>query len=392
MKILFVANRVPFPPFRGDKLKIYNLAKNLHIKHEIHLITIAESRDDLKYYSELKALFTEVTILYLPKWRSFLNTLMAVFSKIPFQVAYFKFSEFDKKLSEILEHHSYDGIHVQHLRMSRFFLKRNRKNVVLDLPDAFSLYWKRRSENAKSFWMKWFAKKEFQRLTKYEQKTLPLFYNLVCSPEDQTYLSDKTGATVDLLPNGVDVNQFSPKGDVDFILNRILFAGNMDYEPNVDAVEYFVKDIFPKILNRNPMAKFVIAGQRPVKRVQKLASSNVIITGFVEDISLEYAKAAVVVAPLRFGAGTQNKVLEAMAMEVPVVCTNVGFKGLGVDSGQGAVLAETTEDFCREVLQILENKEYRYRIVFAGRNIIQSKFGWKAISQKLEQIFKNLQS
>lgn len=384
MKILFVANRVPYPPFRGDKLKIYNLARQLKPDHELHLITIAETQEDLNYSIELEEVFHKVTVMYLPKWKSFMNTFSALFSTVPFQVAYFRFPEFAERLKGMLGEENFDAIHVQHLRMSGFFADLDRNKVILDLPDAFSLYWQRRSDNAQNIWMRKFAAGEYKRLLKYEKEVLPLFdLNLVCSTEDRKYLTELTGAHIELLPNGVDTDQFRSRPDIAVVPERILFTGNMDYEPNIDAVEYFVRDIFPEVLKTHPTAKFIIAGQRPVKRVLNLASENVEVTGFVEDICAEYAKATVVVAPLRFGAGTQNKVLEAMAVGSPVICTEVGFKGLGIESGQGALQAKSREDFIRELLHILENREYRHRISFAGRNIIQSGFGWKGIADKL---------
>lgn len=385
MKILFVANRVPFPPFRGDKLKIYNLAKILRDKHEIHLIAIAENDADLSYRADLESIFHEVHFVKVPKWQSLLNVLLGFFQKGPLQVVYFRSKAFKKLLDSRLVTENYNAIHVQHLRMSQFFEDTDKSNVVLDLPDAFSLYWKRRAENARDIFKKWFARMEYARLLKYEKSTLVQFpLNLVCSDEDKLYLEQIAQAKIRVLPNGVDTELFTPKEGVNIVEKRILFTGNMDYEPNVDAVSYFVEEIFPLILQKIPNAIFVIAGQRPVPKVRKLASKNVLVTGFVEDISLEYAKADVVVAPLRFGAGTQNKVLEAMSVGVPVVCTDIGFKGLGIESGQGAVMVTDKVGFASEVSKLIINRDYRNRVSFTGRDIIQTRFSWQAVSKQLE--------
>jgi len=390
MKLLFVANRVPYPPYRGDKLKIWNLANRLKKQNELHLITIAQSKEELKYIEELRQVFKSVDIYYLPKWKSALNALFAIFGKQPFQVAYFRSKGFSRKLNDILSNHKFDAIHVQHLRMAQYFNARVPAHAILDLPDAFSLYWQRRAENAKHLWMRIFARMEFKRLLNYEQEILPRFgLNLVCSPEDCEYLKANSKANLDVLPNGVDTTIYHPREAFETHKFRVLFTGNMDYEPNVDAVEYFVEQIWPTVLSSVPEAKFIIAGQRPVGRVQKLVSESVEVTGFVLNMADEYAKARVVVAPLRFGAGTQNKVLEALSMGIPVICSRVGFKGLGIESGEGAILAETAEDFSLQVIDLLLHDENWKKISGAGAEIISSRFSWDAVAAMLQTYFES---
>ena len=170
----------------------------------------------------------------------------------------------------------------------------------------------------------------------------------------------------------------------------LLFTGNMDYAPNVDAVIHFAKNIFPGILKACPRARFVIAGQRPVQQVKELASDKVEVTGFVKDLSELYDKAAIVVAPLRFGAGTQNKVLEAMAMGVPVVSTNIGFEGLGIQSGEG-VFRETTDDaFSDRVCELLNSESLRGKTGSLGNAIAKSRYGWEAVAARLEGYFERI--
>ncbi|MBS1780897.1 MAG: glycosyltransferase [Bacteroidetes bacterium] len=391
MKFLFLANRVPYPPYRGDKLKIYNLARRMAKRDEVHLLTFAQTQEDLQYKAELEKIFTKVHFVYLPKWRSALNCLVGIFDSTPFQVLYFKSSEMKRKLDEVLEADKFDAIHVQHLRMSPYLAERTDLARILDMPDAFSLYWERRMKAQKNPFLKAFETLEQKRVLKYEQVMRKYPLSLVCSAEDKNYLERVHDIhTIKVLPNGVDLDTF--KASVhDYSHNHtLLFTGNMDYAPNVDAVGYFVKEILPIIHQKHPQVKFIIGGQRPVKSVLELASDHVIVTGFIKDLANTYNDASVVVAPLRFGAGTQNKVLEAMAMGVPVVCSNIGFKGLGIESGEGAIMQVDKEAFAKSVISLLDSEAQRKSVGQKGMEVIRSRFSWDIITQQLEYYLQSV--
>ena len=401
---------MPYPPYRGDKLKIYNLATELSLNNDLQLITIAENEGDRNSVEHLlqpidlktgfeqsisfhkrRLLFKSISWIYKPKWHSLTTTLVGLFTNRPLQVAYFRSKSFKIKLQETLQKNQFDAIHVQHIRMAQYFETSVPTNAILDLPDAFSLYWKRRVVAAKNPIEKWIRNLEYQRLVKYEKRILPTFKKvLVCSDEDRLYLNELGIYNVDLLPNGVNIQTFQPRGEESIIQNRILFTGNMDYAPNVDAVHYFVKDIFPTILESVPNAEFIIAGQRPIKSVLELSSDRVKVTGFIENLADEYAKAHVVVSPLRIGAGTQNKVLEALSMNQAVVCSNVGFKGLGIPHNDGILMADNPSAFAQHVISILQSDELRKRLGESGGNHVRNTFSWTAVSNKLIDHFNSI--
>ncbi len=402
MKILFVANRVPYPPFRGDKLKIFNLSSELCQQHELHLLTIAENKEDVQSIDILKnpiqlgdgtnaRLFKSVRYEYQSKWISSLKAILGIFSPRPLQVAFFRSRKFQKSLNELLQHEKFDAIHVQHIRMAQYFEEyTNLDNVILDLPDAFSLYWKRRIEKSKNIIHKWFTKIEFKRLFKYELQMVPRFRKvLVCSREDQEYLINHTGINVELLQNGVNTDIFKPRFQT-FERNRVLFTGNMDYAPNIDAVSYFAEEIWPKIVKQIPDAKFIIAGQRPVPKVLSLKSENIQVTGFIPNLADEYSKAHVVVSPLRIGAGTQNKVLEALSMNIPVVSTNVGYSGLELEKDEGIILSLNADEFAQNVIQILSDDHFRNTLGSKGGEKIRTRFSWQGIATQLEAYFQQI--
>ncbi len=391
MKLLFLANRIPYPPYRGDKLKIYNLAKRLAKQHELHLVTFTEIVADKTYIPELKKIFTEVHTVHLPKWKGALNCALEFTSGLPLQVLYFKSQEMQELVNKIVDNTNYDAIHVQHLRMAPYLKDRKDLPAILDLPDAFSLYWKRRQKTENSFFKNRFEHLEQKRLEKFETIIKEYRLSLVCSQEDLEYLKDLHGAdNLKLLPNGVDTSTFFPQAH-DYSKNdTLLFTGNMDYAPNVDAVIYFTQEILPLIQKQFPTIKFVIAGQRPLDSVKELANENIVVTGFVKDLAKVYNEASIVVAPLRFGAGTQNKVLEAMAMGIPIVCTNVGFKGLSVESGEGVFMEEGKERFASQVCELLRSECMREETGKKGIKVVREKFDWDVIAKKLEGYFKEI--
>ena len=399
MRILFVANRMPYPPYRGDKLKIFNLMGELINKHEIHLLTIAENQQDLDSIQPLlqplgngSKIITRIDYIYRPIWISAFYTLMGAFSRKPFQIAFFQSNKFRKKLKNLLDTQQYDAIHVQHIRMAQYFEGIDKTNVILDLPDAFSMYWQRRKDKSRHILQKFFATVEFKRLYQFEQKMIPQFAKtLVCSTVDQSFLMESTGVRVDLLENGVDVNQFYPRPDIEFIPGRILFTGNMSYAPNIDALHYFIEEIWPIILQNFPDATFVIAGQKPGKWIQSLASDKITVTGFVQDLAKEYASAHVVISPLRIGAGTQNKVLEALSMNIPVVTTHVGYEGLELPINAGALLSMNSSEFANNTLRLLNDVPFRNETGKTGGELIRAKFSWEAIAKKLEAYLMNVQ-
>ncbi len=384
VKVLFLANRIPFPPFRGDKLKIYNLARRLAVDHTLYLVTFVQEKEELKYRKELEKIFDEVHFIYQPHSKSILNCLEAFFTGESFQLAYFRNKEMHALLNVLFSIHQFDVCHVQHLRMSQY-AENIKCPKILDLPDAYSLYWERRKMVKRKWYNRFFDSLESKRVIKAENVLHQFDLNLVCSVEDRDFLIKKHNTDkIKLLRNGVDLGLFVFRNHNYKKSNTLVFTGNMDYAPNIDAVVSFVANMWPKLKKGFPNLKLIIAGQRPVNAVLQLENESIEITGFVSDMSDMYEKASVVIAPLRFGAGTQNKVLEAMAMGVPVVCTSIGFAGLEINSGDGCLLSLNDDEFIENVSTLLNDAALRESVGRKGLEIAQHKFSWDGISKQLE--------
>ncbi len=388
MKILFLTPRIPYPPFRGDKLKIWNLLRLLAQKHEIVLVTFIQSKQEEEYVQPLRELCKEVHVVYLPRWKSIINCLIAVFQLVPFQVAYYRSKAMSKLLGEILDRVHPDLLHTHLIRMAQYAAHLSAIPRVLDLTDAVSLYLARFAEAHYNPIVKNLVRWELDRMRIYEPVLAQFDRALVCSVVDRDFLLRSVpSAKIDLLYNGVDLAAFSMDGSLNPLQDRIIFTGNMSYYPNADAAMFFSDEILPLIHEVIPGAKFYIVGQDPPRSVKALASEHIVITGFVKDIREEYLKSTLAVSPIRFGAGTLNKILEPLALGVPVVSTVVGVDGLGLTFGKDILVAHTPYDFARDVVAVLKDKTYRRTLGSSARKKIRRRFGWATVVQDLDRIY-----
>lgn len=312
--------------------------------------------------------------------------MVKFFSRKPFQVVYFESRRMHSLMRDLVSRMNFDVIHTQHLRMAQYTVHVEGIPRVLDLPDAYSLYWARRTEIANNLFMKIFNRIEYRRVVNYEGIVCDFDLNLVCSPEDMQFLVEKHGhLSIDILANGVDLDAFREKDHDYQSKESIIFTGNMDYFPNIDAAVYLVREIIPLVRRRFSDVKCYIAGQNPVKKVRTLHGNGVIVTGFVADLGELYNQCDIAVSPIRYGAGTLNKVLEPMALGIPVVSSIVGFTGLGVQSGEGVILAETKEAFAGSICDLLQDIDLRKKVGLAGKKVLFENFGWQKIGEKLEE-------
>jgi glycosyltransferase involved in cell wall biosynthesis len=236
---------------------------------------------------------------------------------------------------------------------------------------------------------RWALGVEYRRMVRFEAILSRFQRVLVCSETDRRALAvNVPNAPLDILPNGVDREAFSPNGSVEPDANRIIFTGNMSYYPNADAAKYFVRKIFPLVQRALPNARFSIVGQNPPAGVRRLAGVNVDVMGFVQDLRAEYMKSSVAVSPVRFGAGTLNKILEPLALGIPVVATPVSVQGMD-PSQKGIVVGGTEEEFANAVVRVLRDPTYRKEALKASEEL-RDRYGWDRIAKTLEGIYKDV--
>lgn len=391
MTILFLTSRIPYPPYRGDKLKIFNLIRELSPRHEIHLVSFFAGREEAAAVEGLNQFCHSIRLIRLPSWKSYLNCAAALLETVPFQVAYYRSREFHHAVAEAIDRHRPDIIHTHLIRMAPYALPFNGIPRVLDLTDAVSLYLQRFRDTTTSLLLRRAARVELERMMAYESIIEQYDCVLVCSdPDRRALLAHAPRASIELLPNGIDLQQFSTDGHFEPDGARIIMTGNMSYLPNADGARWLVSEVFPRVKQAVPQAKLYIVGQKPPRAVVKLRGEDVVVTGFVPDIRREYLKSAVAVSPIRFGAGTLNKVLEPMALGVPVVATSVGMDGLDLEPGRDYLRGDDAATFANAVIQLLSDQSLRQAVGRSAQEKIRSRFGWDSIALKLEQVYQTV--
>lgn len=378
--VLLISSRVPYPVIGGDRLRLYNMAKVLGKKFSVHLVCLSDSRLDLEKELPSDGVFSSVERIFLPKWKSWLNCIFALFTRTPLQVAYYKSSDFSNAVIK----KSHDSqIIVSHLvRTSNVVSEFDDKDKIkiLEMTDAISLNYQRSSQLDIGF-KKFLFWLEMGRLQTYELASLEAFdVSVLVSNVDKSYLSDLGNFDPDkvlVCSNGVDLDRFPFNYAPDS--KTILFIGSMDYHPNIDAVVFFIENVFPIIRKNIPDAVFRIVGRIAPKDIPLYQQyEGVEVTGTVESVSAAAQGATVGVCPVRVGAGVQNKILEYMALGIPTVTTTTGLEGIAATPNEEIFVVDDASMMANKIIEIMTNPELAFDLSRAGRNFVETHHAWDA--------------
>lgn len=268
--------------------------------------------------------------------------------------------------------------------------------LVVDAVDSFSLLQSSFLSNAKGVGRKVKGTINVIWGQRYERRYLGRVADLIfVSPVDRdSAVRNCPYSHTWVVPNGVDTDYFKSEGRSERVSNQLLFTGVMDYPPNHDAMMYFVEQILPRIRQEIPETSLVIAGRNPLSALQSHVQQCgcVQITGYVDDMRPYFETSSVYIAPLRSGAGMKNKVLEAWAMGLPVVATSVSCSGIAVDPGRNILMADSPEEFSKQVIGLLRNPCLRSLLAQGGRHTAEMRYSWKEQSIHLEEILHRARS
>ncbi len=385
MKIFILLSRVPFPIEKGDKLRAYHQIRCLSLNNEVIVCALSDSPVHPEAINELKGFCNEVHIIPISKPGMVWNVIKAFFNGKPLQVGYFYRCKARKRINALIENCKPDHIYCQLTRVSEY-VKNSKIPKTLDYQDIFSMGSKRQAETS-SFLMRQFFMMEYRRLLRYEYHIFNKFdHKTIISRPDRDLIPHPSFEDVVIIPNGVDHEFFKP-------LERqkthdIVFTGNMGYPPNIDAARFIAGEIFPLVLRQFPEATLLLAGANPSSKVQALQASNITVTGWLPDIRDSYASSRLFIAPMRIGTGLQNKLLEAMAMGLPCITSELANQALGAKENDEILIGNTAEEYANHIIRILQNEKYARTLAQNGNTFVKRVFSWENSTSVLEELFR----
>lgn len=397
MRILFVAPYVP----TLIRVRPYNFVRFLAQNgHALTLVTLWETEQERAALGEFEALGVRVIAEPLTRNDKLRNLFGALPSNKPLQASFCWKPELARALSALLSDQTFDVIHVEHLRGSHYALHlksqistlKSRLPIVWDSVDSITHLFEQAARQSQSARGRLMTSLELPRTRKYEGWLTEQFdHVLVTSPVDKVALESLTlrPSPISVVPNGVDLNYFSPCNEPRES-GTLVFSGKMSYHANVTAALYLVNNIMPAVWARKPAVKLWIVGKDPAPDVQALATrhpGNVIVTGSVPDMRTYLRKASVAVVPVVYGAGIQNKVLEAMACGAPVVTSDKTTGSLQPGYEDALRVAKDTESFALSALNLLDDANERARLSRAGRRYVEAHHDWSVIAGRLASIY-----
>lgn len=386
-KLLILTSRLPYPPIGGDKLKNYWLLKILSKYFKVHLVSIAEEEVPEAFYYWSKELGITCKIFRKPKTKFYFNALKSLYNKNPIQVNYYYFKDIQTYIDLIYK--EFDILFAGLIRTAKYILHHKEKPKILEMTDSIALNYLYSKEKTYSKFWKYVYQLETKRLLKFEKLCIEKFDKiLLVNKSEAEYYNDPE--KVIWLPNGVNEDLLSYSKTDNRWKNSIVFFGKMNYQPNIDAVIWFVKNVLPHL---NNSLKFVVVGAYPPTMLKKLEKKykNLKILGFMRDPYLILKSGLCVVAPMQTGGGIQNKILESMALgTINIVSSRAASAIIGAKHSVHFFIADDPKEIIELISDIYKNpRKYKY-MKQEAKNFIRKNFTWSLYEEKLLKIIDNV--
>ena len=391
MRILVVCHRFPYPPARGGKIRPFNIIKHLSARHRVTVASLARSAEEAEQGKGIAPHCERYLMETIPPLSAWARAWVNLPSPTPSSMGYFYSPRLARRIEEELAREAYDLIFVHCSSVAPYVERIRGVPKVMDFGDMDSQKWLTYAE-VRGFPLSLGYRIEGSKLERAETRIAGNFDLCTCTTkaelESLRSLNQQTPS--DWFPNGVDLEKFRPSGKT-YDRDTICFIGRMDYFPNQEGVLRFCKTILPRLRAARPATKLQIVGAEPSQEIQRLGEiPGVTVTGTVPDVQPYVQQSCLTVAPLDIARGTQNKILESLAMGVPVVTSELAAQGVDVVSGEHLLAAADPEAFAAAVLRLLENEAERRRFAEAGRRRVESHHSWPASMRKLDGILERL--
>lgn len=391
MRVLFLSQRVPYPPNRGDKITTWRLIERMRRSHEVRVVAFAHDDEDRHAAEHLRGLGIPTVAIPIDLRRQKLRALPLLFGTRPLTLGVYGSSDLQHAVDELAP--SCDVGYAYSSSMGAFLERHTRLRRVMHFAELDSDKWRQYAERSR--WpMSAIYAREHRTLREFERRIAHSFdESVLCTPlEQEVFEREISGAHSIVMRNGVDLAFYRPQPER-AEPGHLVFVGVMDYLPNIDGCTWFVREILPQLRARFPSARLSIVGSRPTPEVLALAREpGVTVTGFVEDPREWLARASVSVAPLRIARGIQNKVLEALAMGLPVVGTTSATQGVEGEQGRDFLLANTVDEQVAAVARLIEDPQLARRLGAQGRAFVESRYDWDVALQPLDELLARFSS
>ena len=396
MKILMLTPYLPYPPSEGGQVRSYKLIKLLSKNHEITLVCFSRQYNNQGQVDHMKQFCKNVIVIERGKTWTISNILRTGFSRYPFLVSIYNSPEIKKILQKELDTGNYDLIHAE-MSYTLPYLPEHKLPVILVEQTIMSRIFAHQAKTDKRLWFRPFMMIDIIKMRYWERYFWKKVERVVTVSEEDAQIVKKIipGLRVDVVPNGVgeDVSNLPRKLHYN---HSILYMGNYKWIQNWEAAELLAKEVFPLIKNKIKTAKLVIAGQSPTKDILSLESSEkgISILNLKDDdfkgVVNAYIKAGLFVAPMYAPGGTRLKILAAMASMVPVVTTTIGAEGYGATDGESILIGNTSQELAERSVEVLNGKKLYEKIALNARDLVDRKFLWEPIAEKLEKIYEEI--
>jgi len=396
MRILWVKADKLLPVENGGNIRTYHILRYLSSRHDLTFYSYYGGERDKAYERELQQRLPGSVAVCTGKRELSgilrgLDYLAHLNSQPPYAVSRFASFQVQDQLRAWFREQRFDVAVCDFLDAAVNFPGRLNIPCVLFQHNVESEIWRRHTATAGNPVKKMMYGMEFRKMQRYEQVEVRKFHHVVAVSESDralmTHWVDNDQVTV--VPTGVDLEEYQPDASAPDPGSLVTFVGAMDWEPNVDGVDYFCSQIWPAVKAEVPDARFRIVGRNPDRRVQKWASDSVQVTGRVPSAVEHLRESAVVVVPLRIGGGTRLKIYEAMATARAVVSTTVGAEGLDVHHGHDIVLADDPKSFAQALIMLLRDRQLRARYEKAAAETA-ARYDWPTVGERFSEVLCSL--
>lgn len=391
--LLYLTHRIPYPPNKGDKIRSFHLLQHLSKRYRVYLGTFIDDEEDWQYEDEVRKYCQDVCIVRLNPLSARIRSLFALFGNDPLTLAYYRDARLMQWIKALFSNESIQDIVVFSSAMAQYVEHLSGCRRIIDFVDVDSDKW-RQYALSKQWPFNRIYHRESRYLLNYERKVAEEFSHstFVSEKEAELFrqLAPDAASKTTFFNNGVDTDFFSTQrsypNPYPAAKKVLVFTGAMDYWANIDAVSWFANSVFPAIRTKQPDVDFYIVGAKPARQVQMLADlPGIYVTGAVEDIRPYLIHAAVAVAPLRIARGIQNKVLEAMAMQKPVVVSVQAMEGIHAVSEKELIVAGDAGDFAEQILLLLDSDEQVTMGRLARERVLQD-YTWPANLSRIDAL------